>query len=117
MVAMAKGYDVAWEVTVREIVAKRFSGLQISCPICQENGTLISKWVKGPPIKPLYVCHTDGNGYFKTCLLDKEDAKVARSKISITRNDILKTLKMGKLIVLFSGGKDSLCLLQEFFLC
>jgi 3'-phosphoadenosine 5'-phosphosulfate sulfotransferase (PAPS reductase)/FAD synthetase len=107
-----RGYDAAWEAAVRKIASKNFRGLRVSCPKCNKDGTLISKWVKGPPIKPLYVCHTNGNWYFKTCHLDGQQAISARSKIGMSRDDILKTLRMGTPIVLFSGGKDSLCLLH-----
>jgi 3'-phosphoadenosine 5'-phosphosulfate sulfotransferase (PAPS reductase)/FAD synthetase len=109
---LGKGYAVAWETTAKVIVSKNFGGLRVSCPKCNKIGTLISKWIKGPPIKPLYVCHGEGNGYFKACDLDREQAIAARSKIAINREDVLKTLRMGRPIVLFSGGKDSLCLLH-----
>jgi 3'-phosphoadenosine 5'-phosphosulfate sulfotransferase (PAPS reductase)/FAD synthetase len=107
-----RGYDAAWEVAARIIVAKNLRGLKVNCPKCNRGGTLISKWIKGTPVKPLYVCHSNGNGYFKACNLDKEQAISVRSKISINRDDVLKTLRMGRAMVLFSGGKDSLCLLH-----
>jgi 3'-phosphoadenosine 5'-phosphosulfate sulfotransferase (PAPS reductase)/FAD synthetase len=112
MTTNTRGYDAAWEDAVRKISAKKFRGLRITCPKCKKSGTLISKWVKGPPVKPLYVCHTNGNGYFKACHLERQQAIAARAKIEINRNDILKTLRMGTPIALFSGGKDSLCLLH-----
>ena len=105
-------YDAAWEAAARIIVTKNFLGLRVTCPKCKKDGTLISKWVKGPPIKPLYVFHTNGNGYFKICHLDGQQAISVRSNIGMSRDDILKTLRMGTPIVLFSGGKDSLCLLH-----
>ncbi len=106
------GYDAAWEDAAKTIASKDFRGLQVYCRKCHRSGTLTSKWVKGTPVKPLYVCHSNGNGYFKACELEGEQAKSARAKIKIGRDDVLKLLRMGRAFVLFSGGKDSLCLLE-----
>ncbi len=108
----ANGYDAAWEDAAKTIAVKSLRGLQVRCPICHRRGTLTSKWIKGTAIKPLYICHTNGNGYFKACDLNKEQATSARKKIEIGRDDVLKLLRMGRPFVLFSGGKDSLCLLE-----
>ena len=108
---LGRGYDVGWESAAKIIVEKNFRGLQVRCPKCNKAGTLISKWIKGSPIKPLYVCHSNGNGYFKACRLEGKHAIYARSTIGMGRDDIIKTLRMGEPFVLFSGGKDSLCLL------
>jgi len=105
-------YDAAWEAAAKVVAAKNFSGLQVRCPECHRRGTVTSKWIKGTPVKPVYVCHSNGNGYFKACELSGEQAKLARSKIRLGRDDILKLLRMGRAFILFSGGKDSLCLLE-----
>jgi 3'-phosphoadenosine 5'-phosphosulfate sulfotransferase (PAPS reductase)/FAD synthetase len=106
------GYDAAWEDVAKTIAGKNFIGLQINCPICRRRGTITSKWVKKTPVKPVYVCHSNGNGYFKACELTEEQAKVARKKTQLDRDDVKKLLRMGKPYILFSGGKDSLCLLE-----
>lgn len=106
------GFDVAWENAAKTIAGKNFIGLQISCPICRQRGTITSKWVKKTPVKPIYVCHSNGNGYFKACELTEEQAKLARKKTQLDRNDVKKLLRMGKPYILLSGGKDSLCLLE-----
>jgi 3'-phosphoadenosine 5'-phosphosulfate sulfotransferase (PAPS reductase)/FAD synthetase len=106
------GYDAAWEDVAKIIAAKNLQGLRVYCSKCHRSGTLTSKWIKGTPIKPLYISHTNGNGYFKACQLDQEQAKSVRKKINIGRDDVLKLLRMGKGFMLFSGGKDSLCLLE-----
>jgi len=72
----------------------------------------MSKWKRGTPIKPLYIVHTNGNGRFKACRLSREEAKAARTKVRITSRDVLKTLRMGRPFVLFSGGRDSVCTLE-----
>lgn len=107
-----RGYDAAWEIAARNIASKSLTGIQVRCHQCHRKGTLISKWVRGDPIKPLYIVHANGHGHFKACLLDKENAALARNKIKITSKETIKTLRMGKPYVLFSGGKDSLCTLE-----
>jgi len=108
----SNGYDAAWEDAAKKLATKNLRGLRVYCSRCHRSGTLTSKWVKKTPIKPLYICHTNGNGYFKACQLDEEEAKSARKKIKISRDDVLKLLRMGKAFILFSGGKDSLCILE-----
>jgi len=107
----ARGYEAAWEEAAQEIASRNFRGLKVTCPKCKQEGTVFSKWVSGSSIKPLFICHSDGNGFFKACEIEKEESSFIRSKIRITREDIIKLLRMGEIFVLFSGGKDSLCLL------
>jgi len=106
------GYEGAWRIAANYLALAGLSGLQLACPNCKKNGTLISKWRAKASVKPLYVVHTNGDGYFKACLLKPEQAAAARSKVGLTSRDVLKTLRMGKPYVLFSGGRDSLCLLE-----
>ena len=106
------GYEGAWRTAARYLALAGLSGLELTCPSCKKTGTLISKWKAKAPVKPLYVVHTNGDGYFKACLLGPEQAAAARSEIGMTSRDVLKMLRMGKPYVLFSGGRDSLCLLE-----
>ena len=46
------------------------------------------------------------------CALQNEEIRAFRGDIHLTRNDVFKILRLGKAFVLFSGGKDSLCLLD-----
>jgi len=62
-----KGFDAAWEDAARVVAGKNLRGLQVYCPKCHRSGTLTSKWVKKTPVKPVYICHTNGSGYFKAC--------------------------------------------------
>lgn len=105
-------YEVEWEAAAKLISTKALHGLAVRCPVCRKRGTLVSKWVQGTPLKPVYVCHANVSGFFKVCALEKEAARAMRSGVALDRSDILKTLRMGKPIVLFSGGQDSLCLLH-----
>ena len=106
------GFEAAWGEASKRLSAHALPGLQIRCPACRRRGTLTSKWEPGTPIKPLYVLHSSGNGYLKACRVDREDARDARDSVSITSNDVLKTLRLGRPFVLFSGGRDSLCTLE-----
>ena len=112
MLAKKNGFDAAWENAARIVARKNLQGLQVYCRKCRRSGTLTSKWVKKTPVKPVYVCHSNGNGYFKACELTEEQAKAARKKTQLNRDDVKKLLRMCKPYILFSGGKDSLCLLE-----
>jgi 3'-phosphoadenosine 5'-phosphosulfate sulfotransferase (PAPS reductase)/FAD synthetase len=96
----------------KQVAETALPALRVRCPSCHRAGTLFSKWVKGTPVKPLYIVHTNGNGHFKACLLDKQQAVRARSKIGFTAREVIKIMRVGKPFVLFSGGADSLCLLE-----
>jgi hypothetical protein len=112
VVTRPRNYALAWETAARQIGARAFSGLQVRCPACHRSGTLVSKWIPKTPVKPLFVCHTNGNGFFRACPVDKQTAALLRVGVGIARGDIIKTLRMGKAFALFSGGQDSLCLLH-----
>jgi 3'-phosphoadenosine 5'-phosphosulfate sulfotransferase (PAPS reductase)/FAD synthetase len=51
-------------------------------------------------------------GTVETCELNPQQSRHVKDSITIHRDDIRKLLRMGKPFVLFSGGKDSLCLLE-----
>jgi 3'-phosphoadenosine 5'-phosphosulfate sulfotransferase (PAPS reductase)/FAD synthetase len=107
-----KGYEAAWEEAARLVASRRISGLQVPCPRCGSKGMLFSKWVNGQPVKPLYVIHGNGTGRLKSCPLDVAQAARARLGTKLTRDDVAKLLRLGKAYALFSGGKDSLCLIE-----
>jgi len=105
-------YDYQWGAAIKLLMQKRISALEVICPKCEQRGMLFSKWIKGPQIKPLFVCHSDGNGYFTLCSVGAEHSSLLRSDVCLSRADILKLIRLGKPFVLFSGGQDSLCLLH-----
>jgi len=105
-------FEAAWKEAVKTIALKRLHGLRSVCPRCGMSGTVTSKWVRGVAVKPLYICHHNGNGRFKQCRLNSTQAATARTDVRLTRDDAVKMLRMGKCFVLFSGGRDSLCLLH-----
>jgi len=104
-------YEVGWREAASEVARRDVRGLAVECPQCGSAGFAFTKWVKKRPVKPLYVVHSNGNGHFASCLLERDQAALVREQVGVTRPDVLKTLKIGRPFVLFSGGKDSLCLL------
>ena len=107
-----KAFEASWRMAAKAIALQRIDGLKVRCPSCRKLGYAVSKWVQGIRVKPLYVVHTNGDGYFKPCALDDGQAKCVRDAVGLTSRDVLKILRMGRPFVLFSGGSDSLCLLQ-----
>ncbi len=107
-----RGYLDAWRRAAEAVDALGLHGLHVECPACKSDGTVFSRWVKGTPVKPVYVVHTNGNGYFKACLMGEEQAATVRGEVGISAADARRMLKMGRPFVLFSGGQDSLCVLE-----
>jgi len=105
-------YEAAWTEAAHLVSLAGLKGLTAQCPVCGAMGALMSKWVPKTPVKPLYVVHANGGGSPGLCELNKEQADAARAEIGITSRDVLKVLRMGKPFVMFSGGQDSLCLLE-----
>jgi len=105
-------YDVLWENAAKLLAKKHLRGIEVSCPECGEKGMLFSKWVKSTPIKPQYMCHSNDNSHLKLCLINRDQRAALRKTVRLFRADILKTIRLASPYVLFSGGKDSLCLLH-----
>jgi 3'-phosphoadenosine 5'-phosphosulfate sulfotransferase (PAPS reductase)/FAD synthetase len=105
-------YDGQWEEAAKTLVKKRIKSLEVKCPICKQAGMLFSKWIRGTPIKPLFVCHPNGKAHLDICSITNKHSASLRSGISLSRTDLLKFIRLGKPFVLFSGGQDSLCLLH-----
>jgi 3'-phosphoadenosine 5'-phosphosulfate sulfotransferase (PAPS reductase)/FAD synthetase len=73
---------------------------------------VFSQWVKGIGEKPIFVCHKNGSGQAEFCRLDRTQASEIRTELRVCKPDVRKLLAFGTPYVLFSGGKDSLCLLH-----
>lgn len=106
-------FDRAWEQAALLVASKRLRGLTVRCPECRRVGTAFPKWVKGAREKPLYVCHVDRKGSLNACLLTRDDAARVKGQLSIAGDDVVKLIRLGRPFALFSGGKDSLCLLAR----
>jgi 3'-phosphoadenosine 5'-phosphosulfate sulfotransferase (PAPS reductase)/FAD synthetase len=105
-------YNAQWEAAVTTLIKKNIKSLEVICPNCKQKGLLFSKWIKGPQKKPLFVCHPNGGRQLNLCPINNESSPTLRATAKLSRSDILKLIRMGRPIVLFSGGQDSLCLLH-----
>jgi len=85
--------------------------LKVTCAKCKEIGFVVTRWIKGSALKPIYILHIKRNKVRKACELNHEESKEIRDKISIFESDIKRLLQTRKSFVLFSGGKDSLATL------
>lgn len=85
--------------------------LHSSCPRCRRPGILVSRWVKGIPVKPMHVMHRRNGSVSRACLLSEDQASKVREKVDISKADIRKLLTRAKGFLLFSGGMDSLATL------
>lgn len=83
-------------------------GLKVACPRCGQRGLLITRWIKGPRVKPVYVMHKRGSSVTGICELDADEACVAKSRIALRDSDIRRFMEKRRSFILFSGGKDSL---------
>lgn len=102
----------SWLEGIDFLLSMNLQGLQIRCPKCNQIGTPVTKWVRGPKIKPLYVFHKDGQNEVDACLLDKNQAEQVREQVTLEEEGIKTLLHSADAYVLFSGGLDSLCTLD-----
>jgi 3'-phosphoadenosine 5'-phosphosulfate sulfotransferase (PAPS reductase)/FAD synthetase len=106
-------FDDEWARAALLVTTKRLRGLTVRCPACGRRGTAFSKWEKGAREKPLFLCHIGRGGGLETCRLDPEQAACVRRKLRFFADDVTKLIRLGRPIALFSGGKDSLCLVSR----
>ena len=104
-------YNQWWKPIEKSLIGVALKGLKVNCPKCLKSGLVITKWIKGPALKPVYILHIKWGKVRKVCEINKEQAKNIRSKVSIFENDIKKLIKLRRSFILFSGGKDSLATL------
>ena len=89
----------------------KLMGLNVVCPQCEKKGISVTRWIRGPQLKPIYILHIKWRKIRKVCALNQEQADIIRSKVYISEKDIKSLLESRKSFVLFSGGKDSLATL------
>ncbi len=95
----------------KEIKDIKLKGAKVLCPKCEKRGLLFTRWIKGVQEKPTYVLHSTIKGINSVCEINIEEASELKSQVKIPKSDIRELLNNRKSFVLFSGGKDSLCLL------
>ncbi len=104
--------DNQWWAQIKEAFGGiSLEGLKLRCPRCKENGLVVTRWIKGPQLKPIYIFHIKYGKVRKVCELSEEQTQEIRGKISLLESDIKKLLETKRSFVLFSGGKDSLATL------
>ncbi len=108
-----RSYDEAWADAALLVASKHLRGLTVTCPACRRKGTAFSKWIKGVREKPLYICHVNRRGCLDACQLKGEQAARVKKQLSIFAEDVVKLIRLGRPFALFSGGKDSLCLVAR----
>jgi 3'-phosphoadenosine 5'-phosphosulfate sulfotransferase (PAPS reductase)/FAD synthetase len=107
----SNGNNQWWSPIEEAFAGVSLDGLRAICPQCNKRGLVVTRWIKGPALKPIYVLHISWKKVQKICELGEEQAQVVRGKISILESDLEKLLQIKKSFVLFSGGKDSLATL------
>jgi 3'-phosphoadenosine 5'-phosphosulfate sulfotransferase (PAPS reductase)/FAD synthetase len=101
-----------WWLPIEEaFIGSKLQGLKVRCPKCGDWGTVVTHWIKGPTLKPLYILHIKWGKVRKVCELEQEKANIVRTQVTIKESDIKHLLENKKSFVLFSGGKDSLATL------
>lgn len=100
-----------WLPVVEAFDGVSLNGLTVICPRCKEPGLAITRWVKGPTLKPIYILHFKRKKVRKVCELTEVEAKEVRTKVKVLESDIKNLLSSRKSFILFSGGLDSLCTL------
>lgn len=104
----AKNKAEWWEPIAEALDSLSLRSLRIVCPRCRKTGLIITRWVKGPPSKPLYVLHAQSGKETRICELNEEQCSKVRGQVRVYESDIRKLLRSKRPFVLFSGGKDSL---------
>ncbi|MBA7471653.1 Phosphoadenosine phosphosulfate reductase [subsurface metagenome] len=100
-----------WAPIEKAFAGINLKGLNANCPKCKEKGLVITRWIKGPTLKPIYILHIKWRKVRKVCELNQEQSNNVRGQVSILESDIERLLESRKTFILFSGGKDSLATL------
>lgn len=101
-----------WKPIEESFASISLKGLKVKCPQCGKHGLIITRWIKGPQLKPIYIFHNIKSGKAgKICELNQEESNNIRGKASIVESDIKQLLDSRRSFILFSGGYDSLATL------
>lgn len=101
-----------WLQGIDFLLGLNLPGMRVQCPRCARIGVPGPKWVRGPKIKPVYVFHKNGSDRPDCCPLDVREANQVRVQVNVMEQDVRTLLCSAKPYVLFSGGRDSLCMLD-----
>jgi 3'-phosphoadenosine 5'-phosphosulfate sulfotransferase (PAPS reductase)/FAD synthetase len=100
-----------WKPIESSLDGLLLKSLSVKCPRCRESGLAITRWIKGPSLKPVYILHVKRKKIRKICSLSQDQSGDVRSNVKLYKSDIKRLLISKKSFVLFSGGKDSLAAL------
>ena len=106
-------FDSGWTKAVEDLFSLKISSLIVKCPACRKSGLIFPYWIPKVSEKPVFVSHFNRGRLTSLCALNKTDAGILRSTLSLSKEDIKTLLKAYRPVVLFSGGKDSLCTLSH----
>ncbi len=101
----------SWEEAAHSLLRLDLEGFRVMCPQCGRRGLPLTKWIKGPKVKPLCVCHLTPNGALDICTVDECEAAAIRAHISLPVQDVERLVANADPYLLFSGGADSLATL------
>jgi len=105
-------YSFEWWKPIEESLSGiNIDGIKVTCPKCNKKGFAVTRWIKGPSLKPIFILHIKNTRVKKVCEINKTQSERIREKVSVQERDIKSLLKKRKAFVLFSGGKDSLATL------
>jgi len=104
--------DAEWMTAASTVLNLNLKSLTVDCPRCGRPALPFTKWVAGRSEKPLYALHRDHGGPPEYYQLDAGEASQVRGNVALSKTDLRHLLRKTKGFVLFSGGKDSLCLLS-----
>lgn len=75
-----------WWFPIKEAFAGiSLKGLKVNCPQCKEKGLVITRWIKGPVLKPVYIFHIRRDKVRKVCELDEEQSIQIRERFPYSR--------------------------------
>lgn len=100
-----------WKPIEESLLGINIKGIKVICPKCREGGFAITRWVKGPSLKPIFIFHIKNKKVRKICAMNQAQSERIRKKVYVLDRDIRSLLEKRKPFILFSGGKDSLATL------
>jgi 3'-phosphoadenosine 5'-phosphosulfate sulfotransferase (PAPS reductase)/FAD synthetase len=100
-----------WKPFEKEFGSANIKGLKVRCPSCGQVGSVVTRWIKGPKVKPIYIFHIKWGKTRKVCELGMQQSENVRKEVVLFKSDLERLLKDKMPFVLFSGGKDSLATL------
>jgi 3'-phosphoadenosine 5'-phosphosulfate sulfotransferase (PAPS reductase)/FAD synthetase len=101
-----------WSLPIIDSISDlNLKGIEVICPICNEKGLVITKWVQGKTLKPIHIFHFKNGNFERKCEVDEAQSDQIRGQVKVLKTDIRELMKKRRSFLLFSGGKDSIATL------